>query len=196
MARFTLTREFFIPKNATKICDKNSDAIAYVFTDASGRPCAKVFYGKQAKPVLYCHYRDEARRAASIKSAFDARAERQSRMKKYADERKAYVHSLKVGDVLSTCWGYDQTNREFYQVVSLFGKSGVIVREIGTDGFETSWAQGKKSPMVDNFIGPELRRKATQYGVKITSCATATPHRFTEVAGVKVYEAASYSSYA
>ena len=45
-------------------------------------------------------------------------------------EPAANVKGVKLGDVFVTCWGYEQTNREFYQVVKLCGTSFVEVKEI------------------------------------------------------------------
>ena len=39
-------------------------------------------------------------------------------------------HGLKVGDVLVSSWGYEQTNLDFYQVIALNGKSMVTVRKV------------------------------------------------------------------
>ena len=36
---------------------------------------------------------------------------------------------IKVGDVFSMNWGYEQTNVDFFQVVALKGKTQVIIRE-------------------------------------------------------------------
>ena len=40
------------------------------------------------------------------------------------------THSFKVGDVLESSWGYEQTNIDLYQVIALNGKSMVTVRAI------------------------------------------------------------------
>ena len=37
---------------------------------------------------------------------------------------------IKVGDIFKTSWGYDDTNTDFFQVVSLVGESSVRVREV------------------------------------------------------------------
>lgn len=39
-------------------------------------------------------------------------------------------HSVKVGDVFYTSWGYEQTNVNFFQVVELRGASSALVREV------------------------------------------------------------------
>ncbi|MCW7416708.1 hypothetical protein OHC89_26490 [Escherichia coli] len=38
--------------------------------------------------------------------------------------------TIRIGDIFHTHWGYEQTNIEFYQVVSLHGKKTVGLREI------------------------------------------------------------------
>ena len=39
-------------------------------------------------------------------------------------------HSVKVGDVFYTSWGYEQTNVNFFQVIELRGASSALVREV------------------------------------------------------------------
>lgn len=39
-------------------------------------------------------------------------------------------YEVKIGDIFRLMWGYDQTNNNFYQVISLAGKTGVRVKEV------------------------------------------------------------------
>lgn len=39
-------------------------------------------------------------------------------------------HSLKVGDILYSSWGYEQTNNTFFRVEKLVGKTMVTLREV------------------------------------------------------------------
>lgn len=39
-------------------------------------------------------------------------------------------HSVKVGDVFYTSWGYEQTNVDFFQVIELRGASSALVRQV------------------------------------------------------------------
>ena len=39
-------------------------------------------------------------------------------------------YGVKVGDLFVSSWGYEQTNVDYYQVVSVHGKSSVRVREV------------------------------------------------------------------
>lgn len=67
--------------------------------------------------------------------------EYKARLEKRAAEKKAYREKakkeaaeaaklVKVGDVFSCSWGYDQTNVDFFQVVALVGKGSVRVRQV------------------------------------------------------------------
>jgi len=38
--------------------------------------------------------------------------------------------TIKEGDFLYTCWGYDQTNTEYFKVLKIIGKNYFIIREV------------------------------------------------------------------
>ena len=65
---------------------------------------------------------------------------------------KQAVHSLKVGDVLVSSWGWEQTNLSFYQVVALNGATMVTVKSVKLPVKEVS-GQGPMSQMV-SFVLP------------------------------------------
>lgn len=147
-----------IPKNSIKVSDKKSDAVAYIYTNVRGEPAAKIYYGRQSKPVAHHYFRTEALRSACIVKMFNARQMRAEYMATRRAERAANVRRIQVGAVFYTSWGYDQTNIDWYQVTALVGKNSLKVREIGKiDASKPgmAWATGKSIPDVDNFIGPE-----------------------------------------
>lgn len=185
----------FVPVGAVKFADKASDAVAFLYTDRAGHPCARVFFGKQSKPVLRCYYRDAARREADVVRMFEHRRATIARKAEYKAARKATIPTYAVDDVLSTCWGYDQTNREFYQVVKVAGAK-VTVRQIAAETVATGDMTARVIPLPGDFIGAEMVRRAAGYGLKISECQRANHHEFETVAGVKVYRAVSTSSYA
>lgn len=189
------TREFFIPKGAVKIADKASDAVAFIYTNADGKPCARIFFGKQSKPVVRAYYRTEAQRNEAVRATFLSRQATSVRKAEYKAHRKASIPSYAVDDVLSTCWGYDQTNREFYQVVKVNG-ANITVRQIAAETVATGDMTARVIPLPGEFVGPEMNRRAAGYGLKISSCQRANHHEFETVAGVRVYRAVSTSSYA
>jgi hypothetical protein len=195
----TMPREFYIPKGAIKISDKKSDAVAYISSSVlSGQPCAKIFYGKQGKPIANYRYKNEADRAKSITAYFAARQEAAARKAAYAAERNAFAKAnpYKVGDIFRTCWGYDQTNVEWFEAIEVKG-CFVTVREINAESINTGDMTGRCVPLPGEFKAKSEPKKckATKYGLKIDSCRTASYQEPKNVAGVPVYTAAEWSSY-
>jgi len=43
------------------------------------------------------------------------------------EERQNFKHSIQLGDIFYTSWGYDQTNVDFYKVVGVLAKSVEVV---------------------------------------------------------------------
>ncbi len=188
-----LSREWFIPAKSTKISDKHSDAVAYVYANGAGKPCASVFFGKQAKPVVRCYYSSEAARERDVRRCFEGR---RATAKLRVDTRAQRIaaNKLVVGDILSTCWGYEQTNREFYQVVAVSGMH-VTVREVAQARVSDFHDQGRCAPQSDLFVGPEMR-KLVQWSHSVrVGHQTATKCNTDTVAGVPVGPALRWSSY-
>jgi len=165
--KFYTPREFHIRKGAIKIADKKSDAVAYLGPDIPDRLFAKVFFGKQAKPVANYSFRNEAEREKTVTDYFNRR--RAWLAGKAEARTTAKRVKLELGHILETCWGYDQTNREFYQVTKLVGRTMVEVREIAQVRDATGWEQGTATPKLDEFIGEPKRCKINAYGIRVDS---------------------------
>jgi hypothetical protein len=95
----------------------------------------------------------------AIKEKIDAKLKaKQDRLAEKAKAREEFVNPYKVGDILNSCWGYDQTNREFYQVVAV-GNRSLKLRRIGCESVRTtSWCSDEVSPIKDKFIKDEVHR--------------------------------------
>jgi len=171
MRGFKMTREWFIPKGATKVADKQSDAVAY-FDDNSHRPIAVVFFGKQNKPVLNGWFRTVEQRERRVTQLFESRRASMAFKANLRKERTEWVPDYKVGEVLHTCWGYDQTNVEFFEVVEVRGKH-VILREIAQKREATGWEQGTCEPVPGKYIGEPIRKLAGKTGVTIDKVRSA-----------------------
>lgn len=193
----------YIEPGSTKVRDKLSDAIAYLYASPkSGRPGAQVFFGKQSRPVLWANYKDAASRDKAVAQMFESRQRHAASIKNYRDERNAYVNDYRVGDVLYTSWGYDQTNVEFFEVTGIKGRM-VTLREIGEKQIDTGPMQGRVVPLVgeyvtshSSFAGKELTRLAQKGAIKIDDVRRAYRLDFTEeVPGVRVYASKYVSSY-
>jgi hypothetical protein len=92
------------------------------------------------------------------------------------------IKALKVGAILKSSWGYDQTNVDFYVVTKgaevgrFLGLAKIASTLIPSAGF--SPMAGKcTAALVDGkpqIIGEAFKAKLTEYGsVKVRSCARA-----------------------
>ena len=90
---------------------------------------AMAYRGISSHPAWNYVFLNEENMKRYVDAFFDGIRANKEYKDKRADERKNFVVKIKVGDILDTSWGYDQTNVDFYQVVSVSGKSAVV-REI------------------------------------------------------------------
>lgn len=78
----------------------------------------------------------------------------------YLDARKqptSNADGVHVGDIYYTSWGYDQTNVDFYQVVTLKGKHTAVLRPIAPDYLGGCKMQGMVRPRRNVFEGEATR---------------------------------------
>lgn len=184
--RTVMPREFYIPKGATKVADKSSDAVAYVY-QTGDRLYALAFLPKASKPSWHFRFRTPAEREKHIADFFAGQRKHLELVAETKAKRNR-PHKLEVGHILKSSWGYDQTNVDFYQITKLIGTHTVEIRKIGQTVDETGWAQGTCTPVLDKFIGEPMRKRVT-YGdsVRIASYASAhvwsgTPARWSSYA--------------
>ena len=65
------------------------------------------------------------------------------------------AEGVRVGDIFYNVWGYDQTNVDFYQVVSLRGAHTAVIRPLHGRVVEEGNMCGKVVPARDNFKDDE-----------------------------------------
>lgn len=204
MARFQLPREFYIPKHSIKIADKNSDAVAYVVT--TGKLQAAMFFGSQTKPAWNFIFRNVEAMEKRVREGFTARQEAKAHKATRSTERKqrnAEARAkVQVGDIYRTCWGYDQTNVEFFEVIEVRG-AHAILREIASashdngHGSESCVAQSGAylEPRFEgDKRGQPLRRLIQDGHIKIDDVRTGWPWG-KRVAGVVVGESCSRTAF-
>ena len=79
------------------------------------------------------------------------------------------AHTLKVGNILSSSWGYDQTNVTFYQVTRTTALS-VELRTLQSNAtYDNTTMTGTKMPIAGKFAhGNKFVKRVSAYGqVKI-----------------------------
>lgn len=134
------------------------------------------YIGRRGKASVFYSFKMEAsRNEYAAKWLADRREALEATKARRAEARKP--HSLKVGDVLYTSWGYEQTNVEFYEVVSVRG-SVVDLRELKQDRTETNIGmQGQCRALPGQYREGLIvgKRPTGANTVRIDSCSTASP---------------------
>ena len=129
------------------------------------------------KPILNLAFRTWEQAEERIKRQIEAQAAWQESKRKQAEARKEYQHTLKVGDILYSSWGYDQTNVDFYQVTAVPSVKSVTIRKIGLDmprGEEGFMCGYSAVPLKDRFTGDPFTKRVTTTGaVKLTGYSYA-----------------------
>jgi hypothetical protein len=175
-------RSIFIPKDARPILEHTNGSALYVYEKAGGLYMIN-FWGASARPMEHYRYRTEDQRNEAIlrfKSSVESSVERKVKARA---EKAAWTNPLKVGDILYTSWGYDQTNVEFYAVTKVSGRR-TWIREIVSDYEATGHMSGNTWPaMPIRFVDgkPETMHTAQPSGsrgvyIKISNCIDAWLH--------------------
>lgn len=171
-----MSKTEWIPKGAIKITPKAVNAETYL-TEYNGRLYAMGFSGNRQKPDFNGRFTTVQFRERYIGQYIERIKRIEERRAERSAERKAFQHTLKVGDILRTSWGYDQTNIDFYQVVELRGKCNIVIRETAQDRVETTGRDTWTTiPRRNVFRGAPMVKRAQQgNSVRIASYAMAYP---------------------
>lgn len=148
--------------------------------EENGKFYAKVFNNNAKKEwnrqKYYYSFKNEQSRNEWIMEFVNEQKSREEQMAKWKAEKAITVNPAKVGDILYSSWGYEQTNIDFYQVIEVKGKS-IVIREIGASYKETGYMSGDKSALKDHFLKdskPMLKRvKKSKDGYYVTIASYA-----------------------
>lgn len=159
-----MTRDFYRPSEALGAVMEVSPDVPgseiYRYTNMKGEPVAEVFGGKRAKPDWYFRFPNEERREEKIAEWIENQKSRAAAVKTRRKEANA-GHTLKVGDLMSSSWGYDQTNVDFYEVTAVLSKSFVEITKIGGKaGSPSSPPCDYVRPNPGHYIGEPMKKKA------------------------------------
>jgi hypothetical protein len=168
----------YIPENSTLVDAMGTDAAVYTY-ERNGNLCAVAFHGKAGKSDWRHRFPNNEQRDKKIASFIDGRKIRAEAMAERRALQKA-PHTMQIGDILYSSWGYDQTNIDYYEVVGVTKKC-VKIRSIESDIFgRDEWGQsGKCRPAPGKFKG-QIQNKLVQnvedrVYLKIASYAFAYP---------------------
>lgn len=138
-----------------------------------------IFRGRQSRPVEHGYTTSKRSRQQIIDNEISFIKEREEAKRKRREEKKNFEHGLKVGDILSASWGYNQTNVDFYEVTKVIGKS-IEIREISGKTVSDDGHSMKVSPDPGHYVGPKMKKIPQTRGkdsvyVKINSHTNARP---------------------
>jgi hypothetical protein len=182
---FKVLREDRIPKGNPTLKKKSpmdTELEIYTYEEESRREPGKVSYlvlafmGRSNKPLFHYIYNDEASRDRKIKETVDFARNEYKRKVEKRKERLEYKHTLQIGDILYSSWGYDQTNIDFFQVIAI-GEKSVKIREIASKVVSDNGSgQDKVMPQVGKFVeAPMLKKVSNGNQIRINSYSWAYP---------------------
>jgi hypothetical protein len=150
---------------------------AYPHPDGITSYHAMGFRGKAIKPTWNFTFRSLAHLEDYINKFFESIRTYQEYKTQQAQKKKDFVTALKPGDILDTCWGYDQTNREFFQVLSVTKKTAVLrevaQKQIAATGPFSATVIGLKDQFLEKE--PEISRRILEGdSIKISECQYAS----------------------
>ena len=135
---------------------------------------AIAFVGKQQKPLWEYRFRDERQRDKKIQETIESRARHLKEKEEQAQKRREFKHDFKVGDILDSSWGYDQTNIDFFEVIGVTAKS-VVIREVAKKIVKSQPPQDYVVPRPGRFIGKKMTKRVGPGGyVRIESYQSAS----------------------
>ena len=159
-SRYKLTR--YIPTNSKEIKSSEANGIVYAYENGLGQFLAIGYVGKRSNPDFHLRFQSKEQREKKITSFFNNLIAWEELKKERKIAKSNHVHNLNPGDILHGSWGYDQTNCEFYQVISRTDKS-VRIREIAqtsVDGSQGFMSESRR-PEPENVIGEQITRRVS-----------------------------------
>jgi len=176
----------------------------FIYTFSNNRILMIGFYNKRIKSNFNYNFANEAE-ALKFRNQWENNIHRNTIAKKERQIKekaeRAAGHQLTVGDVLMACWGWEQTNIDYYQVTHLIGKQTVELRKIASEQQETGYLQGNCVPRKDHFIGDPMIRRI-QPGANGMNSARIDDVRHAEkiepikMGDTEVFKPVNWSSYA
>jgi hypothetical protein len=148
---------FRVPAEASCIEKAGVEAFVWDQMQASGveKSYLLAFIGKAKRPAAYYSFRNTELRdkylADMISGQEAAMAYKVERQQARVENNRKAADLVKVGDIFRCSWGYEQTNVDYYQVISKKG-SKVTIRKICASSTETGWLSGRCRPLPNQFI--------------------------------------------
>lgn len=160
-------KQRYIPTDYKSREYKDANAIIY-FAEKNNAYYAIGYCGKRSKPDFNYKFKTQENLEKYVSEYLKRLIDHEKSKQERKEKRLSFQHTLKVGDILYSSWGWEQTNVDFYQVIEIIGKM-VKIREIecsmpkGEEGFMTGYV----IPLKDKFYGEKILLKKVLEGNSI-----------------------------
>jgi hypothetical protein len=151
-----MPRTSYLPPNALQRTGEMADAVVFTYdTSLGGRTTfgGIGFHGTCNAPDFHYTFRTGEAREKHIQNFIACRVHSAEYKAKRKIERQK-PHPLTVGTILHTCWGYDQTNVEYFEVTRVISDRSVELRELAQKTAQTSFDQGTCKPIPGKYLEP------------------------------------------
>ena len=122
-----------------------------------------IFQGKGHKPYKHYRFDDEAALNAFIEREKQRELKEEQNRVERSKQYEAEKMQIVPGAILYSSWGYEQTNIDFYMVVSR-KNDFVILQEVGQHRTYDRDDTGNCTPDVSKKINNPFRKKINNYG--------------------------------
>jgi hypothetical protein len=139
-----LLKQRWVPQGMD-VFRKEGESVVFSRVDGTGI-YGIAYRGKAKKHAWYYKFKSIDALTQKSDDFFNAIKEHEDRMKERRKWKSEFKTDWKVGDILYTHWGYDQTNRDFYQILSVKNNT-ITVQEIAQNVTETGFMSGTTVPI-------------------------------------------------
>lgn len=157
----------FVPENSRTLSYADINAIVYVYQNKDEKPTALAYKGTTRKPAFHLRFGTDQALGDYVRKWVQAHQTREGERQAQQLAKRDETHTLTVGAVVVSSWGYEQTNIDFYEVVRVVSPKTVVVRQVAASLTQDeepggSSMTGYKVPKLGEFLEgePEMQCRA------------------------------------
>jgi hypothetical protein len=129
----------------------------------------RIWKGKQSRPYFDHLVKSDQVEATIRQHADRAERDEQAREERKADRKRRQIRiegQFQPGIILHGSWGYEQTNCEFYEVISRPSPLTAVIRKVASRiERETGPMAAMMSPVPGEYVGEEVKKKIGPWGI-------------------------------
>lgn len=171
-----MTKARYFPTECKKQSLLDGYAEVAISHDTKNGVRAIGYSGKRLRFDFHYVFRSENAASTYIEKWVAGLEAAQKNKQNKKETKRNFTHDFKVGDLLCSSWGYDQTNVDFFQVVEVVSGKSIKISEIqGECSEEIGFCTAYKKPIVDAFVGKVMLKRVNHLGyVRINDVCVAS----------------------